>query len=218
MESNEFICPHLGLIDDQMSRANFPHEGNSCYASDKPEPIIMSYQEDHCLHINHINCPGYIDGWDKGVPKSLRANQKKQLDIFNKKWFWTVLAVIILVALGIIFSKQISGFTMNLIERYNQRAALRQATQTPTETATSTLTETPTLTPSLTFTPTSTSTVSPSPTITKTPTATATPTETATLTPTPTNTWIYIPPTATQRPPNPTQPPPPTATDDPFRP
>ncbi len=219
MEPNEFICPHLGLINDQMSRANFPHEGNSCYASDKPEPILQSYQQNHCLHINHTNCPGYVDGWKKGVPRSLRANRTRRLDIFYKKWVWAVLAGIIVIALGFAFSEQIAGFAQGLLARRDERtaAASPTGTLTPTEAPTSTPTETPSLTPTATHT----ETPSPTATTTETPTVTETPTETPTPTPTLTNTYpvyTYVPPTATSKPPNPTDPPPPTATDDPFRP
>jgi cytoskeletal protein RodZ len=218
MEPKDFICPHLGLINDQMSRANFPHEDNSCYASAKPEPIILSYQQEYCLHLYHTSCPGYIDGWKKGIPKSLRAERVRRPNIFQKKWVWAVLAGIIVIALGVIFSQQITGFAQGLLARGNEPAAVVEptATQTPTEEPTSTRTETPSPTPSLTHTNTPSSTPSPTATITETPAITETPTETATTTPTPTNTYViiytYVPPTATQKPPNPTQAPQPTAT------
>ena len=71
MKQQFFICPHLGLKKDPQDRATYPHESNACFALNSSPKVILSYQDEVCLDISHINCPGYINGWIDGMPMSL---------------------------------------------------------------------------------------------------------------------------------------------------
>jgi hypothetical protein len=182
---DENICPYLGLIDDPKTWTSYPSEGNACHAKNKSIPVILTYQRDYCFRAEHTECPGFINGWKNGFPKSLRRGSPPISEYFQKKWVWAALLGIILVIAGVLFYRQIFNFGRNVL------ASFARPTETPTPTFTLVPTDTPTLTPTLTLT--YTATVTETPAITDTATITLTPTETVTETPTPTNT-IYIPP------------------------
>ena len=235
------ICPYLGLIDDPNTSTSFPYEGNACYRAKKPTQIALAHQRGYCLSDEHIACPGYVNGWPNGFPKSLQAYQPVWQRALRSKWVWASLVVIILVSLGFVFPQEISAMGKSIyasVSGWFERPAVTEVVETPTGTPTSegstrTLaagetedTHTPTFTLTITFT----ETVTPTNTQTLTPTETSTPTRTATPTqgitfviptdtekpppPEPTNTPV---PQPTQPPPTqppPTQPPPPTPTPD----
>jgi hypothetical protein len=71
MNQNFYICPHLNLIDDSKDRDTYPSDSNACYAQESPFLVVHSYQQDYCLKLTHTECPGFINGWIDGVPKSL---------------------------------------------------------------------------------------------------------------------------------------------------
>jgi len=221
------ICPYLGLINDPNTSTSFPYEGNSCYRSKRPVPVSLVHQRSHCLSDEHINCPGYLNGWVNGFPKVLQSNQPTHRKILQNKWVWVALAVVILVALGVIFPQKISTMGKNIASSVGGwfTRPTPTATLPPTSTSTQTAlppTHTPTFTATASYTPTSEFTE----TSTVTSTSTVTPTETITPTPTATSTRYvppYVPPTSTptDKPkpkptktpvPRPTQPPPPPPT------
>jgi len=209
------ICPYLGLIDDPNTSTSFPYEGNACYRAKNPTPVALPHQRGYCLTDEHTACPGYINGWANGFPKSLQAYQPVWQRVLRSKWTYATLAVIVLVSLYFIFPQQISAMGKNLytsvsgwFERPPAAVVTETATNTPTGEPT---TETEaaaadTATQTLTYTSTNTVTVTPTYTLTLTPTETGTPTSTAT--PTMGITYV-IPPTSTKKPPpEPTNPPP----------
>ena len=214
------ICPYLGLIDDPNTSTSFPYEGNACYRAKKPTQIALSHQRGYCLSDEHTHCPGYVNGWADGFPKSLQGRKPILRQVLQSKWAWVALVVIILLSLYFIFPQQISAVGKNLVTSVSgwfDRPAATEVTDTPTNTPTRKLTtETEAAgiaTSTWTFTPTITNTVTATTTytLTLTPTETSTPTRTATRT----RRVTYIPPTDTDEPPPPptnTPVPPPTNT------
>jgi len=82
-------CPYFGIIDDQTSHADFPYEGNACHRVKKPVKVALDYQESHCLSEKHVECPGYINGWEEGFPLNLRADyDPSKINIFQKILIW----------------------------------------------------------------------------------------------------------------------------------
>ena len=212
------ICPYLGLVDDPNTSTSFPYEGNACYRAKKPTPVALSHQRGYCLSDEHTHCPGYINGWAGGFPKSLQARQPVLQKVFQSKLAWASLGVIILISLWFIFPQEISAVGNNLytsVSGWFDRPAVTEAADTPTPTNTGTSLAAlvdDTHTTTYTLTSTHTETVTPTNTVTSTPTETGTPTRTAT----PTRGITYVIPTNTKKPPpQPTQPPPPTATQPP---
>ena len=207
-------CPYLGLLDDPNTSANFPSSVNACHALHPPFAVTLAYQSHRCLSDNHTDCPGFITGWEGGVPKSIRQSRSVISKFGARKLFFAALTVIILSILILGFAGLIPGLSLPFTETQEQ--------ETPAVIVTRTKTPSPSHSPSSTFqiviiedtnTPTSspTITISPSSTITSTITQTATITHTATITNTATNTFLPLwTQTATQtpRPNNPTSPPP----------
>ena len=226
------ICPYLGLVEDPNTSTSFPYEGNACHRAKKPTPVALSHQRSYCLVDEHTNCPGYVNGWVDGFPKSLQLQQPVSRKILQNKWVWAALVLIMLAALGFIFPNEISSMGNNIsrsvsgwigdVGKLFERPT-PTATLPPTSTSTRTITPTRTNTATASSTPTSANSATPTNTATNTPT----PTETETPTPTVTNTRIYIPPTNTpedkpkpqptntEPPPRPTSPPPPTPVPSP---
>jgi hypothetical protein len=174
------ICPYLNLIDDPKTNKDFPYEGNACYRAKKPARVALPYQRHYCLSDEHINCPGYINGWVNGFPDSLKAHPAFFKSVLRNKWVWATLALLLLISVYIIFNQQINAMGSNW------RNAVASRFTRPTATATEQFTPIPTSTPvpptqteSLLVTTTSTSTITvtdtPSPTLTST--ATETPTQ-----------------------------------------
>jgi hypothetical protein len=212
------ICPYLGLIDDPNTSTSFPYEGNACYRAKKPTQIALSHQRGYCLSDEHTHCPGYVNGWADGFPRSLQGQKSIIHTVLRSKWAWAALAVIVLVALYFIFPQEISAVGKNLyssVSGWFDRPAVTEAAETPTPTSTresatrtsaAGIVDTPT--PTNTNTVTNTVTFTPTSTVTLTPTETSTPTRTATAT----RRATIIVPTDTDEPP---PPPPPTNTPRP---
>lgn len=195
-------CPYLGLSDDPKTNTDFPYVGNACHAVTPPTTIDLAYQENCWLKPSHLRCPGVIDAWEKGFPKSLRGMRTTKPKSFSRRWLWMILTVLIVAFL----LGSYSGFFpwpelnfMTNVKGWINPTLPPSVTLPPTRTATSTITLTSTEEPTLTSSPTA------SPTETQTPTKSTTPTET----PTTTNTKRpYTPPTNTKPPaPQPTNPP-----------
>ena len=168
------ICPYLGLVDDPNTGTSFPYEGNACHRAKKPTPVTLKHQRSYCLVDEHINCPGYINGWVNGFPDSLKAFPPTYKKLLHKRLVWAALAVVLLFVVYLIFNQQINAAASNL-----GRAVANRFTA-PTSTATIQPTNTPTVTP---VPPTQTTTIFPTPTNTSTATSTPTRTPTATETP-----------------------------------
>ena len=172
MESK--ICPYLGLPEDPNTNKDFPIEGHLCYRAKRPTAVALKHQRSYCLVDEHINCPGYINGWVNGFPDSLKAFPPTYKKLLHKRWVWAALAVVLLFVVYLIFNQQINAAASN----WGRAIAIRFTA--PTSTATIQPTNTPTVTP---VPPTQTATLSPTPTNTSTATPTPTHTPTATQTP-----------------------------------
>jgi len=78
-------CPYIAVLDDTKSCKNFPYEGHACHRAKKPVSVKLSYQRSHCLNEAYTQCPGYINGWETGFPKFLRADYTPGLNVLLNK-------------------------------------------------------------------------------------------------------------------------------------
>ena len=208
------ICPYLGLIDDAETNATFPYEGNGCHRVKPPVLISLTYQQASCLSPAHTNCPGFVNGWEKGFPKALRGEKPRWQKSIPKIF---LLSAVLLLVSGFFLASFSGIFPWEGLNFVNDVVQAWQNTPTPTMT----LPPTRTSTPAPTDIPTSqagTATASPTHTVTKTRITIETRTSTETLTPTITETLTrtfapIIVPTETARPAPPVNPP--TATTAP---
>ncbi|MGC9424072.1 hypothetical protein [Vibrio sp.] len=97
---NRTSCPYLGLIGDPKTTTLFPSSGNACQLVNPPAPVILNYQSSYCLSQSHIECPGYVSGWQDGFPKELLGYQETKKTSFP---IWTLIVgtVILIVVLVI---------------------------------------------------------------------------------------------------------------------
>ena len=187
-------CRYLGLIDDANTSANFPSSANACHALHPAEVINFEHQRKYCLRSKHTDCQGYIDGWEGGIPRSVRQSNRAILQSLQKKFLWIPLAAVLVAILIIGFTGMIPGFSFPFSISQEQEPEPIVFTRTNRPTTISTLTQTlqPTLTINLLNTAAEESTLVPaSPTLTVTITPTSTPTETTTPTITDTLTPFY---------------------------
>jgi hypothetical protein len=103
-------CPYLGLIDDPKTNANFPYFENACFGVNPPQRINLSYQDRFCLRDGHIRCPGYINGWEEGIPKSVRQSIAIHPGKIRYRWVPLLLLGIVVLILIVGFSGIIPGF------------------------------------------------------------------------------------------------------------
>ena len=98
------VCPHLGLMNDPKTSTFYPTHCNACFQSKPPYPIKLDYQRTVCLTAKHLDCEGFIKGWESGLPKKFRNKKcnKKQL---GASMFWTIAGILlsIIMLLGLIF-------------------------------------------------------------------------------------------------------------------
>lgn len=166
-------CPYLGLSDDSSTHTLYPSCSNACYAAKPPQPVSLNYQQECCLTESHVNCEGYIHGWDKNFPPELRSeHQQKHKSSKSKTWAFILgfLLVGILVVILFIIPQLTSGtflsFVSNKTSVSSQQSILGASGQetivvidntptftlSPTITATNTPTNTPTPAGTATFT------------------------------------------------------------------
>ena len=196
-------CPYLGLIDDPNTSANFPSSINACHAVKPPFVVDLDYQRSRCLRETHQDCPGFITGWEGGVPKTIRQSNKFVSKTIPKKFIWIPLAAVLVAILIIGFTGLIPGFSFPFINSKEQESEPIIPTRTITPTTLSTLTPTPQPSSNLNQLSTTvegTILISDSSTLTETITPTPTSTATETINPTPTPTllpWYTLTPTST---------------------
>ena len=153
------FCPHLGLVDDSSTCARYPTGSNACHQITPPVPLALEQQSRACLNPSFVDCPGYIDGWNKGFPDELRGDQAIGIKKSRSKKFLLFLigVLLIVVVIGIFFGVSTISRPQNVVTIVGGLNPY-----TPTET----------VVPSLTHTrqPTMIDTPAPSPTLTDTPT------------------------------------------------
>jgi len=180
-------CPYLGLIDDSKTNANFPSSANACHAVHPPAAINLDYQRMYCLYPEHTNCQGYINGWEGGIPKSVRRSNTAILQSLRNKFIWIPLAAVLVAVIIIGFTGMIPGFSFPFFISQEQEPESFVFTRTMTATSISTLTPTLQQSPIINLLNTAVEETtlvpaSPTPTVTITPTSTSTETTTPTLT------------------------------------
>jgi len=200
-------CPYLGLIDDPKTNANFPSSANACHAVSPQFIVDLDYQRSRCLRETHQDCPGFITGWESGIPKSIRYSGALPTEqkFFSKKWVWIAIASISAIVLIIGFSGWIPGFSfpfnINRTPDHSASLSLQKATHTLSVENTDTITPISEETIDESGTASTDAVASSTSTRTKilTRTKTTTPTSTSTPTLTPTRFQAFFP-TNTLRP------------------
>ena len=196
------ICPYLGLIDDPKTRTNYPSEFNACYAIDPPVQITQDYQRNRCMRDPHVDCPGFISGWEGGVPGAIRVAPPLTKRVFRSKWIWLGLAAIVVLFLIFRFTGIISGVNLPFLNEFEIGSLLSISKQTRTPTSDGLQTNTLIPSPSSTLKAVL-RTDTPEPTASATPLGSNTPTRTPrpTRTRTPTRySFIWNTPTRTPNP------------------
>jgi LysM repeat protein len=167
-------CPYLGLSDDPNTHTLYPSHANMCYAAKPPQPVSLNYQRECCLTESHVNCEGYVHGWDKNFPPELQSKgQQKHKSPPKKTWAFILGFLLVGIIVGILFiipqltSGTFLSFASNKTLVSNQQSTLGASGQetivvmdstptftlSPTMTSTSTPTNTPTPAGTATFTP-----------------------------------------------------------------
>jgi len=89
----DYICPHLGLIDDPNTNRAFPNKAHACFRADTPTLIKIDYQRLRCLSPSHTNCPGYQYGWAKQFPKDLTRKRSGNKSL-GKALKWIIIFIL----------------------------------------------------------------------------------------------------------------------------
>ena len=171
---SDSVCPFVGFVDDPGTCTLYPDGRNACQRAKPPQRVAMPKQNHYCLRAAHLNCPGFREGWPKGLPPEWRPLVEVRK---RKSYRWIGLIVAIIALLGLVVALfSLAGNPFAAVSEQSVAADLFTTTpQTLLETLTPTNTTTPTPTRTATFTLTATveasltATLAPSATYTVTP-------------------------------------------------
>ena len=69
-------CPYLGLHDDSSTSLAYASPWNFCYRTERPGPVLVSYQASVCLRRNFSDCGVYQSATWARLPPHLRGKVK----------------------------------------------------------------------------------------------------------------------------------------------
>lgn len=133
------VCPYLGLIDDSSTCVPYPDGANACHNINPPVPLAFDYQRTTCLQAPHRECPGYIHGWQGGIPRSVRRKKAMITPSLREGLAWLLLAIPVALLLWLGFTGRLAftapDFSSSAV---STATAVPFFTRTPTETLTPT--------------------------------------------------------------------------------
>lgn len=180
-------CPFIGLEDDPSTRLLFVSPAACCHRAEPVSAIDLGHQQAYCLSSIHKLCPVLMRPEWGPLPPEIEYHEV-EVSSTRKRWFWWVLALILLgLFMGGLFLWGNGRFpsAIEFEPEESMPVVLVASTNTPTST--------PTVMASTTPLPTKTAV--PEPTLTASAAPTILPT--ATLVPT----YTPVPPTKTAVPP-----------------
>jgi len=137
MENN--VCPYLGLIDDPRTRVPYPDDANACHNIEPPVLLAFDHQRITCLQAPHKACPGYINGWKDGVPRSVRRRKSIISPTLREGMAWLLLAIPVIILLWVVLTGRLSFPAIDIRPSTGGTpTAVPFFTRTPTETFTPT--------------------------------------------------------------------------------
>ena len=165
--TDEIVCPYLGMRDDVTTSLGFPSAYNYCHRVHPAEPANREHQGSFCLTAAHKQCPVFVHQEGISMPAQLRAHDSEARS--PNRYFGIAILVILFVALaGGVFIGLNPGVLAKLKAKIpggaTQTASLAAQPQTAISTYTPSLPQTviaATATPTISNTPSPTSTPRP---------------------------------------------------------
>ena len=95
--TDEFVCPYLGMRDDVTTSLGFPSTYNYCHRVRPAEPANREHQGSFCLTAEHKRCPVFEHEEGLPMPVELRARDIETRS--PNRYFGTAILGILVVAL-----------------------------------------------------------------------------------------------------------------------